>query len=681
MYRDVRVEDDYQWLENADDPAVRAWSDTENALARQWLDAAPNRQAIHDRVAKLMGESTPSWNALAIRGGTIFAYERRPPKQHAFIVVRKSLDDAPGGANERTLLDPDAIDPSGATAIDFFVPSHDGKLVAVSLSRGGSEAGDVHVYEVATGKERAGDVVTRVNSGTAGGSLAWKGDGSGFYYTHNPRDGERPKEDLAFYQQVWFHKLGTPTDKDTYAVGKDAPRIAEWELGASLDGKTITARARWGDGGEGEEWVLPPGGKWTQVATHTDHVRSMSAGDDGFLYLLSTDGAPRRKVLRTKASAPDLAHAEVVVPEGEVVVEDVVPTKSRLVLVEQLGGVESARAVPSNGKGAATKLEVPPVGSILGVARLGGDDVAIQVVTFTTPPAWYRASTTTGAMTKTSLASTSSADFSGAEVVRETCTSNDGTAVPITIVRPKGAKLDGSNPTVLYGYGAYGINMTPWFSATNLAWLEQGGVWALAHIRGGGEMGEAWHLSANLTHKQNTFDDLYGCAQHLVDAKYTRPEKLAIEGGSAGGLLMGAEITQHPEAFKAVVTHVGIYDALRVERDANGAFNVTEFGTVTDPDQFAAMYAYSPYHHVKDGTAYPACLFLTGANDPRVLPYHSRKMVARLQEASTSDAPILLRTSANTGHGMGSPLSERIEQQTDVYAFLFTELGVAYAAR
>ena len=229
-----------------------------------------------------------------------------------------------------------------------------------------------------------------------------------------------------------------------------------------------------------------------------------------------------------------------------------------------------------------------------------------------------------------------------------------------------GGARTASAPALLTGLRRLRDHELAALSPVLLAWLEQGGVYAVANIRGGGELGEDWHTAGNLTNKQNVFDDFYACAQHLVDAKYTVPERLAIEGGSNGGLLMGAELTQHPEAFKAVVSHVGIYDMLRVERDPNGAFNVTEYGSVTDPKQFDALNAYSPYHHVKDGVAYPATLFMTGANDPRVAPYHSRKMVARLQDATSSDAPILLRTSANTGHGHGSPLGAQIEEQTDV---------------
>ena len=241
-------------------------------------------------------------------------------------------------------------------------------------------------------------------------------------------------------------------------------------------------------------------------------------------------------------------------------------------------------------------------------------------------------------------------------------------------------KLDGTNPTLVWGYGGYGVCESPAFSSRVRIWLDQGGVFVCANIRGGGEFGEDWHHQGSLLNKQNVFDDFYACSQRLVELKYTNPAKLAFRGGSNGGLLMGAEITQHPEAARAVVSHVGIYDMLRVELTPNGAFNVPEFGTVTDPVQFQAMYAYSPYQHVVDGTRYPAVLFTTGANDPRVDPWHSRKMVARLQAATSSGLPILLRTSANAGHGIGSSLQERIEENVDMYAFLFNELGIPYKA-
>jgi prolyl oligopeptidase len=270
----------------------------------------------------------------------------------------------------------------------------------------------------------------------------------------------------------------------------------------------------------------------------------------------------------------------------------------------------------------------------------------------------------------------SPANFDDIEVVRELATSKDGTKIPINILRKKGIQLDGNNPMFLYGYGGYGVNLTPAFNPTQRIWFDAGGVFAIANLRGGGEFGEDWHRAGNLTRKQHVFDDFIACAEHLIKRKYTRPEKLAAIGESNGGLLMGAFLTQRPDLARAVVSRVGIYDMLRVELDPNGAFNTTEFGSVKDADQFEALYAYSPYHHVKNGTTYPAVLFPCGETDGRVNPAHSRKMTARLQAASGSGRPILLRTTATAGHGMGSSLKDRVAEQADINAFLFQELGV-----
>jgi len=301
------------------------------------------------------------------------------------------------------------------------------------------------------------------------------------------------------------------------------------------------------------------------------------------------------------------------------------------------------------------------------------------VSSYLEPPAWERFDRAQKKVVQTAMVVTSASKFDDAEVVRVFASSKDGTRVPVNIVRRKGTKLDGTNPTLLYAYGGYGISEKPSFLGSFArVWLDQGGVYALANIRGGAEYGEEWHKAGNLTKKQNVFDDFLACAQYLIDQKYTTPQHLAILGGSNGGLLMGAVLTQKPELFRAVVSYVGIYDMLRAELDPNGAFNVTEFGTVKDPEQFKALYAYSPYHHVKDGTAYPAILFLTGENDHRVNPMESRKMTARLQGASSSGHPILLRTSSKAGHGFGTALDERIEANADVFSFLFDQMAVRY---
>ncbi|GMU01869.1 prolyl oligopeptidase family serine peptidase [Corallococcus caeni] len=673
-YHGTTVADPYQWMESATDPKVQQWTDSQNTYTRAYLDKLPGREPLRQRITEILSWKSPGYGGLDEQGGTLLALKYQPPKQQPTLIVVGSLDDT---SKERVLVDPTVVDTSGKTTIDWFQLSHDGKKVAVSMSKAGTESGDVSVWDVASSKAMPNELVPRVNSGTAGGSLAWNAQGTGFFYTRHPRGEERPPEDRNVYQQVYFHALGTPTEKDTYALGKDFPRIAMTELESSDDGQYTFARVANGDGGEYDLFLHGPKGTWTQVAKYADKVVSARFGSDGAAYLISRKDAPKGKVLRLPLATPTLDKAAVIVPEGEATVQAVVPTKSRLYLLEQLGGPSQLRMVDLTGK-AQGLVPTLPVSSVGGLVRQGADDLLVVNGSFTQPAAWFRYSAADNKLTKTALARTAPVDMSDVEVVRTEATSKDGTKVPLTILKKKGTKLNGNNPTLLTGYGGFNVSINPGYSPLTGMWLEQGGVFAVANLRGGSEFGEEWHKGGSLTKKQNVFDDFYACAKLLVDQKYTQPKKLAIQGGSNGGLLMGAALTQHPEQYGAVVARVGIYDMLRTELTPNGQFNVTEYGSVKDPEQFKALYSYSPVHQVKDGTKYPSVLFTSGANDPRVDPYHSRKMVARMQSATASPKPILLRANAETGHGMGTPLSARIEEEVDVYSFVFNELGMTY---
>ena len=669
-YHGTKVTDDYQWLEKSDDPESIAWMKEQTKLARGVLDALPAAAPLRQRVGGLLKGHSSSYFYFIRRGKVQFALKSDPPKEQPILVTLPSIDDP---ASAKVLLDPNALDKTGKTAMDFYAPSLDGKKVAVSLSKGGSEAGDLHVYDTATGKELP-DVIPHVNGGTAGGSVAWNKDGTGFFYTRYPRGTERAPEDMSFYQQVYFHKLGTPTEKDVYALGKELPRIAEISLGTSDDGKYIIAEVANGDGGEFEHFLFD-GKAWKQITHFEDKVTAVIFGRDSRLYLISKKGAPRGRILRITSQTPDLAKAELLVPETEATIQRIAITASKLYVVDLLGGPSQIRLFDLKGK-AQPEVPIPPVSSVGQIARLGDDEVLIGINSYLQPSAWHRFSGK-GAVTRSKLFSTSPADFSGMEAVRETCVSKDGTKVPISILRKKGMTMDHAAPTLLYGYGGYDVSLSPGFDPTTLVWLEQGGVYAIANIRGGGEFGEAWHDNGRLTKKQNVFDDFAACAAHLAEAGYTRPDRLAIQGGSNGGLLMGAMITQHPELFRAAASAVGIYDMLRSELWPNGAFNIPEFGTVKDPEQWKALFAYSPYHHVKDGTAYPSVLFTTGLNDPRVDPGQSRKMAARLQAAGGKN-PTLLVVNMDAGHGVGGSLTDEINDTADTYAFFFKELGVEY---
>ncbi len=701
-YFGTKVTDDYEWLEDGKTAEVKAFTDTQNAFTRSFLDALPERPAVRARIEQLLGASAANYLGIRHVAGTLFVYVDKPPKQQPVLVTRNAAADA---ASEKTIVDPNVLDPSGKTTIDFFVPSPDGKLVAVSLSTGGSESGDLHVFDVATGKEKS-DVIARVNGGTAGGSVAWNESGTGFWYTRYPRAGERPEADLDFFQQVWFHELGKKEGDDKYAFGKDLPRIAEIELARSDDGKTILASVANGDGGEFEHHVFA-GGAWKRLTKLSDEVVAARFGADGKIYAVSRKRAPRGMVIAF--APPFTGAAEVVLAEGDGVIEDVVATKSALYVVELAGGPSRMRRVPiglkaeplaredkkpkkkdeqpkppttiAPGQRGVPAAEIPllAVSNVSAVERVS-EDLYIRNESYTEPPAWYRYVARDHRTQKTSMAKTAAADMSDVEVVRESCVSKDGTRVPMTILRKKGARLDGSGAAILTGYGGFGVSRKPVMRAWNRVWLDAGGVVADTNLRGGGELGEEWHRAGRLANKQNVFDDFAACAKSLVDLGYTKPERLGITGRSNGGLLMGAALTQHPELYRAVVAAVGIYDMLRTELSPNGAFNVTEYGTVKEEPLFRALFGYSPFHNVKDGAAYPSVLFVTGANDPRVDPYHSRKMLARLQAATSSEHPILLRASADTGHGMGTPLAAEIDETADEMSFFFDQLGLRPSA-
>jgi prolyl oligopeptidase len=671
-YHGVTVEDPYQWLEQDDDSRVKAWSEAQNQRTRQYLDKLPDRAAIEKQLTEWYAKTSASYSSLVSRPGILFAMKFQPPKQQPLLVTLKSADDL---KSEKVVLDPNVLDAKGTTAIDWFVPSLDGKHVAMSLSRGGSEDGTLHFFETATGKALP-DTIAHVQYPTAGGSAAWNADGTGVFYTRFPRKGERPDTDLNFYQQIYFHKLGTPDTEDKYSIGKEFPRIAEITLAASRNGKYILATVANGDGGDFAHYLLGPDKTWKQITQFSDQIKLARLGRDNALYLLSRAGAPRGKILRLPLDVPELKNAAEIVASGEAVIEQIVPSTDALYVADLLGGPSQIRRFDLNGKNETT-IATPQISAVQELLALEDGSLLFRDVSYTDPAVWFHCLNGKTEPVKTALQSTSPVSFADIEVRREFATSRDGTKIPLNVLSRKGMKRDGNNPTLLYAYGGYGISLSPNFDFTRRLWFDRGGVYVVANIRGGGEFGEEWHKAGNLTKKQNVFDDFAAAAEYLIKENYTRSGKLAIQGGSNGGLLMGAMITQHPDLFRAVVSSVGIYDMLRVELAPNGTFNVTEFGTVKNPEQFKALYAYSPYHHVVDGTNYPAVLMMTGANDGRVAPYHSRKMTARLLAAKKSENPILLRTSSSAGHGIGTALSERIKQSADIYAFLFAQLGMS----
>jgi prolyl oligopeptidase len=672
-YHGIDVTEDYRWLEDATAGETITWTRAEQDRCRVYFDSIPWRGALRARVEELLRSERTAYQRLGSGGGVFFALKTQTPRQQPFLVTLTDLDDL---ATERVVVDPVVIDPSGETTIDFFVPSPDGSKVAVSLSEHGSEDGALHVFDVASGKA-VDEPIPHVN--LMGGSVAWRHDGAGFWYT-------LCADPAGFRQQVWFRLIGDPGESGGPGDRLDLAgpfadeRIAENFLSTSPDGRWVMDRVQKGDGGEWQIYLRDAGagGPWWPVADIADKCVRAVLGADA-LYLLSLRDAPHGKLLRLPLTVgTTVAAAREIVPAGATVIEDLAVTSGTVWVVDMDGGPQQVRAFDGAGR-PRPPVQIPPMSSVSshrdGLSVLGPDLIAWPCESFTEPATWWVAARGE-APRPTALKATAPADLSGYQVTREFATSKDGTRIPLNVIAAPGTPRDGTAPALLTAYGGYGISLVPRFDPELRLWLEQGGVYVVANIRGGGEYGEEWHHAGRLTSKQNCFDDFIACAGHLHDTGITHRDRLAIMGGSNGGLLMGAVLTQRPDIARAVLAAVPVMDSLRSETTTNGGFNVPEYGTVTDPGQFRALLAYSPYHNVADGTAYPAVLLTAGEHDTRVEAWHPKKMTARLQQATASDRPVLLRLESG-GHLAGS-LDQVIDASTDWHAFLFDQLGLCY---
>ena len=674
-YHGVTVADPYQWLEDWSSAEVKAWSAEQNKLARSQLDALPHREAIAKRVEAVISGDTTSYYSVQRIGDTAWFMKYAPPKQQPFLV---QIDADGNAGSEKIIFDPVVADETGSTSIEWYQVAPNAKLIAIALTMAGAETADLHIFDLASG-ERVDEILPRVNGPTAGGDMSWDADSSGFYYTRYPRDGEKSPEDQNFHQQLWHRELGTPLSQDSYEIGNLFDRIAEIRVEQhSASGKLLLSM-QYGDSGRFQLHLRETNGSWHRLSEYKDQLVQAAFIDADTLLVLSRKAAPRGKFMRMDISRlPAVSMTELIAESEQALGSDFygdatfIVHNGRIYAKTLLGGPEDLGVYDLNGQ----QLASPQMG-VAGVGQIvpWDDGVLVRQYSYLAPNSWIQFD---GSHTsRHPLSSTSAVSFNGYKASRNFATSRDGTRVPVNIIAAEGTRLDGNNPLLLTGYGGYGISLSPGFNPVRMAWLEQGGIIAVANLRGGGEFGEDWHQQGMLTKKQNVFDDFFAVMRYLVEKKYTSVDKLAIEGGSNGGLLMGAMITQHPGDFRATISHVGIYDAVRSELSPNGAFNIPEFGTVEDLKQFEALYAYSPYHQAKP-VAYPAILFMTGENDGRVDPMHSRKMTAVLQHNNRSDNHVLLRTSGNTGHGSGTPLSETISQQVDRLVFLFDSLGMEY---
>jgi prolyl oligopeptidase len=669
------VADPYRWLEDAASPETQEWSAAQERLVRAHLDALPGRERLARRLEELLATGavgTPAW-----RGGRPFWTRRAPGQEHAVLLTC----DADG--TERVLLDPAALDPSGTTTLDAWSPSKEGTRLAHQLSSGGDEESLLHVLDVETGRLLDGPVDRCRYS-----PVAWVPGGEAFFYVRRLPPDEVPDGEQSFHRRVFRHVVGTPTDQDALVWGEGLDPTNYYGCSVSQDGRWLLVTASAGTAPREDVWLfdLAAGTPPVEVQVGVDARCSPWISRDGALWLLTDRDAPRGRLCRADPAAPQ--DWTTVVPEDpEAVLEDVELLDAGSGSTDGSGStvlalLRSRHALSElwlrDADGGEQAVSLPAPGTVAGLSAEpeGGSRVWFASTSATAPSQVHELDAATGQLRRWA---SSPGDVSLGDVVatvHET-TSPDGTPVRFSVLSPTGAP-DRPRPAVLYGYGGFGVSLTPGWNPSALAWVEAGGVWVVANLRGGSEEGEAWHRAGMREHKQNVFDDFAAVADALVADGWTTPGQLGISGGSNGGLLVGAALTQRPRAYAAVVCSAPLLDMVRYEQFGLGRTWNDEYGTAADPEELGWLLGYSPYHRVVDGTAYPAVLFTVFDGDSRVDPLHARKLCAALQAATTSAAPVLLRAEAEVGHGARS-VRRTVGLGVDVLAFLADRTGLALA--
>ncbi len=676
-YHGQAVVDEYRWLEDGTDPEVVRWTRAQDRRARSWLESSPLRRRVRREVTafyrrgrrSILGIWTPGAPGENGPGAARVFLLRSDPKHPRPCLWVYPPDLSP--RRGQLVLDPSRIGGRAGVSIDLISPSPDGRRVALCLSRGGSEQGPLQLLDLER-KRFTGETLPRVHGATAGGSAAWAPDGRGIYYTRYPGE-ERPEEDRSFFQRVYYHAWGADPAQDREVLGPELPRDAEIRLSLEPGTGGLLVSVAHGDGGEFSHYVRTPDGRVQRVTTPEDGIKHAVLGREG-LFLLDFRGDTGGRVLHLPPGKAALSEAEELLPAGPWSCEEICPHRGALYVAQQRGGVGRLVELSlSRHPPAPRTVRTPAFSEPSALTGVPGGDLLFLLSDYREPRGVWALSPGSLRPRRSPLTFPPLPVLRGLTIRQEMATSKDGTKVPLTLLLPRGFRKGGPAPLLLEGYGGYGISLGPDHELPFAAWYQEGGARAVAHLRGGGEFGEAWHKAGRLTQKQNVFDDFIACAEHLVRGRYVRPDRLAVIGGSNGGLTVGALLTQRPELASAVLGDVGVFDALRSEREANGEFNIPEFGTVKDPEQFAAMRAYSPYHRVEPGKAYPAVLLTTGENDHRVNPYHSRKMIARLQASSTSGRPLFLRAYRSFGHGPQS-LEDVTSHLTNQFTFLWEVL-------
>jgi prolyl oligopeptidase len=676
----TRVSDPYRWLENAEAADVRIWTDEQNVHTRKVLDALPGREMLRGQVKDLLQigyVSAPSVRTTRAGSQRYFHTKREGTQNQPTLYVRDGVT-----GKDRVLLDASSLSEDGTTAVDWWFPSRDGALLAWGRSDSGSEESTLLLRDVGTGKE----LPDRIEH-TRHASVAWMPDGKSFYYSRYPETGSVPPGDEKYFSKIYLHVLGQDPKTDKLLFGDHRDKTDIPIVSVSEDGRWLVVRVHMG-WDRSEVWIkdltkTDPGAQagWVAVAKGAHALFEPIARNDR-LYIQTNDGAPRYRLFAVEYDKLERGAWKELIPEGQDVLDDVAILKTEIVTTYMHEASTRIERFGLDGK-THGPVALPGIGSASVTGAFDGEELFVSFTSYVVPAQVHRvdlrprAAGVPAAKLEPWEKVGSKFQANDIEVERLFAVSKDGTRVPMFVIAKKGMKRDGKNPTMLYGYGGFNVNQTPSFSARALASVNRGVVWVTAILRGGGELGEDWHKAGMLERKQNTFDDFIACAETVINEKITTEAKLGIIGGSNGGLLVAAVVTQRPELFRAGLSLVPLTDMVRYHRFRIAKLWVPEYGDPEKADEFKYLYAYSPYHHVREGVRYPAMLFTTAESDSRVDPMHARKMTARMQEVQSNPArPILIRVETKAGHGAGKPVSKLADELSDELSFMFHELGV-----
>ncbi len=676
-YHGTSVADPYRWLEDPDSPESRAWIAAENKLTFDFLGQIPERSALKQRLTEL-------WNyerlGVPSKEGSRYILSRNDGLQNQSVLY--ALDTLQ--ASPRVLLDPNKLSQDGTVALKGAAFSEDGEYLAYGLSSAGSDWEEWHVRKVATGQD-TDDLLKWVKFSGA----SWTRDGAGFFYSRYDEPSESTKlQSVNYYQKLYFHKLGTPQAKDLLVYHR--PDQKEWGFGGQVteDGRYLIITISQGTDVKNRVFYkelqqplsastlgFKQGSPVRELLNDFDASYNFIGNDGPIFWFLSDLDAPRGKVIAIDTSAPARANWKVLIPESKDTLHSVAVVNSQFI-ASYMQDAKSAVQIFDLTGAKVRDLRLPGIGTAGGFTGKQHDTETFYAFTsFTAPGTIFRYDLRSGE-SSVFRAPALKYDTSAYETEQVFYQSKDGTRVPMFLVHKKGLDMKGENPTLLYAYGGFNISLTPAFSASTLVWMERGGIYAQPNLRGGGEYGEAWHQAGTKLRKQNVFDDFIAAAEWLIEHKITSREKLAISGGSNGGLLVGASITQRPDLFAAALPAVGVMDMLRFHKFTIGWAWTSDYGSSDNAEEFKAIYRYSPLHNIKAGTRYPATLITTADHDDRVVPAHSFKFAATLQAAQTGDKPVMIRIETKAGHGAGKPTSKIIDEAADRYAFLIKELGM-----